>query len=453
MTKLVLINSGRKIEFATTEPLNLECIASYVHKYGIDVKIIDELAGQNVRHEVLKYKPDIVGITGITPVILDAYRIADMCRSMGILTVLGGVHASVLPDEALEHADIVVVGEGEVAMLEIIQQGIKKGIVNGKPLHNLDDIPIFDKSGVEIDFYLRMPATYIACAKSNMKVGVLLTSRGCYGNCIFCHNSWRGLKYRANSIDRVMEEIKILINKYHVQALHIIDDNLFMNKPRIKEFCEKMIENKINLVWAACSRVNDVNEDILKLAYKAGCRQIMFGFETGSQRMLGILNKGTTVEQNAEAIRLCRQAGIISVGAFMIASPTETVEDVRMTQEFIKKNPIDSASAWITTPFPATQLWDWGIEHNLINPNPDWSKFVFTGINKGILVNDTMTVEEIETVFKETNALLNSTHNKIGIGWFAGMFFNHPVKSVTLLMRSSHSLPKYLYKVFLKERE
>ena len=447
MARLALVNSGRKIEFATTEPLNLECIAAYVGQYGIDVKIIDELAGQDVRYELIKYHPDIVGITGITPVILDAYRIADMCREMGIITVLGGVHASVLPQEALQHADIVVKGEGENAMRDICLKGITSGIVEGVPLKNLDEIPIFDKSGVEIDFYLRMPATYIACANSSMKVGVILSSRGCQGDCIFCHNSWRGLKYRANSVDRVITEIKILINKYHVQCLHIIDDNFFMNKPRIYEFCNKMIANNINIIWAACSRVDNVDEDILALAYKAGCRQIMFGFETGSQRMLEILNKGTTVEQNARAIKLCRDAHIISVGAFMIGSPTETVEDVRMTQQFIRDNPIDSASAWITTPFPATQLWDWGVKKGLIDKNPDWSKFVFTGINKGILVNDTMTVKEITDLFKETNAMLNNTHNKIGLGWFIGMGLNHPIKSMTFLKRSSHSLPRYLYKL------
>lgn len=100
MKKLALINPGRKIEFGIKEPLNLECIAAYVQKFGIKVRIIDELAAQNVKLELLRYQPDIVGITGTTPVILNGYRIADMCRKMGIRTVIGGVHATILPEEA-----------------------------------------------------------------------------------------------------------------------------------------------------------------------------------------------------------------------------------------------------------------------------------------------------------------------------------------------------------------
>jgi radical SAM superfamily enzyme YgiQ (UPF0313 family) len=116
MKKLALINPGRRVQYVSVEPLGLECIAAYIQKYGVDVKIIEEPAGQDVRSRILKYKPDIVGITGMTPIILDSYRIADMCRKMGIRTVIGGVHATILPEEALQHADIVVTGEGEIAM-------------------------------------------------------------------------------------------------------------------------------------------------------------------------------------------------------------------------------------------------------------------------------------------------------------------------------------------------
>src|SRR4030042_1198358 len=108
-SKVALINPGRKLEFGTSEPLNLEYIAANLEKNGIEVKIIDELVGQNIEKEIKKFNPDIVGITATTPLIYDAYKVADMCREMGIKTVIGGVHTSVLPQEALPHADIIVV--------------------------------------------------------------------------------------------------------------------------------------------------------------------------------------------------------------------------------------------------------------------------------------------------------------------------------------------------------
>jgi radical SAM superfamily enzyme YgiQ (UPF0313 family) len=445
--RLALVNPGRKIEFATCEPLNLESIAAYVGQFGIDVKIIDELAGQNVRKEIMRYQPSIVGITGVTPVIPDAYRIADMCRKMGIRTVIGGVHASVLPYEALKHADIVVKGEGEIAMRNIIQQDIKSGIVQGITLENLDDIPIFDKSGVEIDFYLRLPETYLAVTSPGMLTAALVTSRGCSHSCIFCHNSWKGLPYRCNSVERVMNEIRILIRKYHIRAVYFFDDNLFMNRPRLHQLCRELIEFKLRIDWAACSRVDNVDIDTLRLAQQAGCRQIVFGFESGSQRILDVLNKKTTVEQNSEAIRMCHEVGILATGTFMIGSPTETVEDVYLTQQFIKNNRVDSGGVRITTPFPGTPIWDWSKERGLVAEDPDWSKFLMSESGERLLACDTIPFEQLTKLYKEAEALLADTHNKISPRWFANMALRHPIKSMTIALRSSSSWSKYLYRV------
>lgn len=449
--KLALINPGKRIEFAVTEPLNLEAIASYVSQYGVDVRIIDELAAQNVQREILRYKPDIVGVTGTTPLILDAYRIADMCREMGILTVLGGVHATVMSEEALRHADIVVKGEGEIAMLQIIQQGIKSGIVNGTPLNNLDDIPIFDKAGVEIDFYLRMPETYAICVSSGMLAGSILGSRGCNNKCIFCHNSWDGLPYRCNSVKRVMDEIQYLVKRYRIKAFSFIDDNLFMNRPRLHQICHELIDSDLHLVWGAQARVDNIDIETLQLVKRAGCRAVGFGFESGSQRILDVLNKKTTVEQNIDAIKMCREVGIMVSSAFMIGSPTETIEDIRMTQEFIKNYPIDSASVWITTPFPGTQLWDWGREKGLIPEHPDWSKFIFTKATKGVLACDTIPISELETLYKETEQLVNNAKNRVSPKWIISMGIHHPRKSITISLRSRKSWINYANRLRRKD--
>jgi len=362
MAKVALINPGKDEKYAVQEPLNIGFIASYLEKNGIEVTIIDELAGQNVEKELDKYKPDVVGITATTPLAPDAYRIGDLCKKRGILTVIGGVHASVLPEEALQHADVVVKGEGEVAMLEIVRRGIKSGVVSCPYIKNIDEIPPPARHLMQMDFYLhtkdRLPETYLYFVPPHTKVASILTSRGCPYNCIFCHNSWRGIPYRFNSPERVISEVKYLIEKYHIQALFFIEDNFFVNKPRVKKICELMKRENINIIWGANSRVDNIDLEILQIAKKAGCRQVTFGFESGSQKILDVLNKKTTVEQNKRAIELCNKAGIIPQGTIMIGNPTETIEDVRATQQFLKESDIKSVGICITTPYPGTQLWN-----------------------------------------------------------------------------------------------
>ena len=161
MKKVALISPGSEDpRFGMSEPLNLGYIASYLEKNGIEVIIIDEVAGQNVAQELSNFNPDIVGITATTPVIYRAYQIADLCRSKGFLTVMGGVHVSVLPREAVKHCDFVVCGEGEDAMLDIANGKIsseekEKKIIQRSYIKNIDDVPMPARHLMQMDFYLK----------------------------------------------------------------------------------------------------------------------------------------------------------------------------------------------------------------------------------------------------------------------------------------------------------
>ena len=451
--KLALINAGRNIEFAFSEPLNLEYIAAYVQKYGIEVKIIDELALQDVRSELIRYKPDIVGITGTTPLIADTYRNADMCRRMGIKTVIGGVHVSVMPEEALEHADIVVKGEGEIAMLDIIQQDIKSGIVIGTPIKNLDDIPIFDKSGIQMGFYLRLSQAVNLLASFGVSAVTMIGSRGCSHSCTFCHNSWSGVPYRCNSVDRVIEEIRYLNQKYHINIIQFNDDNLLMNRPRLQQLCHRLIESNMSIKWIAEGRVDNVDLETLKLAAQAGCKIMCFGLESGSQRMLGSFHKKTTVEQNANAIQVCHEAGILAEGMFMIGCPTETVDDVRMTQQFIRDNPMDYVSVGIGTPYPGTGWWDWCKGRGLIPEHPDWSSYNFAthGFKKRLLACDTISIAQIEELYEETSISIPKLNRKISPKWLIDLGLHHPFKIMKLATRPSTWL-QYLDRIALEKK-
>jgi len=402
--KVALIAPGKDERFAIQEPLNLGFIASYLEKNNVEVRIIDQLAGQNVKKELKKYCPDIAGITATTPLIPDAYEIADMCREMEILTVMGGVHASVLPEEALRHADIVVKGEGEIAMLDIVKKRIKSGIISRPYIKNLDEIPPLSRHLMQMDFYLctkdRLPDTYLYFVPPHTKTASILTSRGCPYSCTFCHNTWRGIPCRYNSAERVVSEIKQLIEVYDIEALFFIEDNLFANKPRLKKICKMMKEEKFDIIWGGNARVDNVDLNILQMAKEAGCHQVTFGFESGSQKILNVLNKKTTVQQNRLAIKLCKQVGLLVNGTFMIGNPTETIEDIRVTQQFIKENDIDCVGVCITTPYPGTEIWKWCEKHGLIPKSFNWSGFTYDKVS--IPACDTIPPEEIQRLWRET---------------------------------------------------
>lgn len=397
---VALINPGHFSWASIHPPFNLGFIAAYLEKNGVSCVIIDELAGQNVEKKLNEHKPDIVGITGTTVMAPFAYKAAKLAKKMGMLTVMGGVHASIMHEEALANgADIVVIGEGEKAMLEIVN-GRRDKVIRNPFEKDLDTIPAPAWHLFDMDFYLatreRIPRSHINLPiPAGTKVGALITSRGCPYQCIFCYNSWRSAPVRFNSADRVMADIGTLVDNYGSGALFFIDDNLPAHKPRLREVCERLISDRPGLIWGCQATANSVSPEILELMKKAGCRQICFGFESGSQRVLDRLKKHTqTVEQNMKAAEMCHQAGIPFSATFMIGNPEETIDDIKQTFEFIKKARIPKASILVTTPFPGTELWDWCKSKGLIPNSVDWSMFSTGEIS--IPCNDTIPPRDIQ---------------------------------------------------------
>jgi len=372
--KIVLINSTNG--FAGAPPINLMILAGYIRQWH-EVVIIDNNLKKDLS-ELKEMNPDIVGITGTTPSINQAYECADYCRKEGYKVVMGGPHVSALPDEAIQHADAVVVGEGEIAFKKIIDENLT-GIIKGEPIMDLDEIPMPAYDLFDIEFYITRKEMRFLRHYGKERFVSIMTSRGCPYNCTFCHNSYREIKYRFNSAERVVSEIEYLIKNYKIESFFFIEDNFFVNKERVKEVCSLMIERGINLPWGANARVDNLDRETLILAKQAGCKQVTFGWESGSQRMLDIYNKQVTVEQNAESIRLCNELGLQADGTFMIGGPGETLEDMKLTTKFIVENGIAGMGVCVATPFPETQLWkDLEKEGKIIPSYINWSDFNFT---------------------------------------------------------------------------
>ena len=438
MKKVALVNPGAFRELGIHEPINLGYIAAYLEKYDIPVKIIDQLAGDDVYKELEGFKPDIVGITGTTPVIQDAYKVADFCRSKKIFTVMGGVHASVLPEEASRYCDMVVVGEGEHAMLDIVQGKIDARIVSAPYIDNIDEIPIPARHLMNMNYYLRtkdnISGTHLYFVPPRTRVAAILTSRGCPYRCIFCYNSWRRAPVRFHSAERVISEIESLIDRYQIRALFFFDDELFANKKRLYKICEMLKKNKINLMWGCQARADTVDLATLRMVKEAGCRQINFGFESGSQRILDILKDETiTVGENKQAIEMCKKAGILSWGTFMIGNPTETLNDIELTRKFIRASKLNAAMIHVTTPYPGTKLWEYCSEKKLIPRNIDWSDFTTAKVSVSaceVLSNREINKLRIKILFRDI--ILTGKFDWFGLLWIA---FRHPLKQLLRIRR------------------
>ncbi|HUI90809.1 MAG TPA: radical SAM protein [Chitinivibrionales bacterium] len=342
------------------EPLGLAFLAAYLEKHGYEVCIIDEISGAHAETELLAHRPKFVGITAMTMFVPRAYQIADFVkRELDATVIMGGVHPSARPEESLGHCDAVVTGEGEKALLDIVtNNSVKHGekkIIHGAMLENLDELPPPSRHLIDMAFYLRQKDQI---SGSRRKTASLLTSRGCPFSCVFCHNSLRKIPVRYQSASRVVAEVEYLVKKYGIKGLAITDECFTGNKNRVRDICSLLVEKGLDtLKWECQAQAGTLDENIITLLKKAGCDQVALGFESGSQRILDVLEKGTRVDVCRRTIRLCNDGGIRVRGCFIVGTPSETEEDIALTEKFIDENKIDFVSIHFLTPYPSTKLW------------------------------------------------------------------------------------------------
>jgi len=380
--KIALINPGMKV-YNSAPPLNLLILGGWLEKEGYEVKLIDRLRGCNLEKELNEFTPDVVGITGTTNVIEDAYGCANFIKEkFGYYTVMGGSHVTALPKEAIRFCDAVIVGEGDTKFVELIKS-MEKGIFNGEPLKDLNTLPMPAYHLLDMEYYSnvrkREQMGLVSFLPPSAKIGFMITSRGCPHRCIYCHNSTRKIQLRYKSPEKVIEEVKFLVDTYKLDSIVFLDDNFLLKHKRVKDICNLIKKENIDILFGINARVDSLNKNILKTLYEAGCLQLAFGFESGNQRILDLLDKKTTVEQNKKAILLCDKTGIIVSGNFMLGNPTETVKELEDTVKLIFENNIDGGlGCSLTLPLPGTKLYQMCIERGLNIKSVRWSNFRYS---------------------------------------------------------------------------
>jgi radical SAM superfamily enzyme YgiQ (UPF0313 family) len=411
-------------------PIGLTSIAAYIRERGFSVIIIDG-DRQSIKKELSKIGKNVgvVGVTATTDKVISAYRICEYIKthvSKDICCVLGGPHATALPRETLEESlfDIVVVGEGEETMLEILKSFYETGAVptdiagtaakkNGNIIINNPREVIKDLDSLPFPAYdLVAPDTYLHGIKgefgSAKRAMLLLLGRGCPYDCVFCSSKimWKR-KLRFPSVGRIIELLQFLISKYHVDGFVFADDELTTNRKFITEFCDALTTSGIakQIKWSCQARATSVDRELIRKLKEAGCVLVRCGFESGSERILKFLKKGTvTVEQNKNAALICREESMPCYSSFIIGSPEETVDDIVDTIDFIERYMHDHVDVYIVVPYPGTDLYFRCKEQNLLRTPLEWSDFVIEGRNVlPIIRNEHFTSEQLLNIHRYIN--------------------------------------------------
>lgn len=374
-------------------PLGLMYVAAYAKRYTEhDVEILDtqveRMDYDDIEREIRKRKPDVVGIQAMTFTLIDVILTVKITKEVDkqIRVVLGGPHVNIYPDETIniEEVDYLVLGEGEIPFAELLQNldnvpNLKKvrGLVfkDGQEIINtgsrdlqedLDALPFPDRRLVPYDKY------YSVIAKRS-PITTMMTSRGCPFKCIFCDRPHLGKLFRARSAKNVVDEMEECVN-LEIKEIFLYDDTFTVGKRRTIEVCEEIIKRGFDVGWDIRARVDTIDENVLQMLKKAGCERIRYGVEAGTPEILKVLNKGITLEQVREVLKMTKDVGITTLAYFMIGSPTETEEQIMKTIDFaVKLNP-DFAHFSITTPFPATKLYRLGLEKGVLS-HDYWREF------------------------------------------------------------------------------
>lgn len=363
-------------------PMALCNLAAVVRSKGVNAYIIDAPAinytVNETVNEILRISPDSVGFTAATVSINNAAAVAKELREVGFdkPIILGGPHVTALPERTLEeypHFDYAAIGEAEETIIDIINNGNDtdsleniSGLVirkNGKVIRtqprdfikNLDELP-FPAWDLLPDF----PNNYSQSSMRSHRApsACLITSRGCYGQCTFCDTSVFGRHIRAFSAEYVIAMIQEMIDKYGIKDIAFYDDNFIVNSKRLEKICNYITNNKIDLTWSCDARIDTVKSiEKLRMMKAAGCWQICYGIESGSQEILDEEKKNTKIEKIEEVVLWTAKTGIKVKGFFMMGHPLETVDSMRKTIDFAKKLPLSNAHVTFVTPLPGTELY------------------------------------------------------------------------------------------------
>ena len=375
----------------TTLPLGILSVGSALKKAGFDVSLINitEKDINKTVDKILAMSPEFLGISVMTGI--QTKHSAEFCQKIknkakNIPIVWGGIHPSLLPEQCLQenYIDYVVIGEGEITIAELVKRlrkggnfddiaglGHKQGkrVVINQPRAFIEDLDDY-----KLDFNLIDVKKYLFWLKGNDRTIAYKTSRGCTFNCGFCYNkAFNRGKWRAWSIDTVVDDINFLKKNYGVNAVKFYDDNFFINRDRALEILEK-----IDLPSHIEIRIDMITEDLVLKLKELKVRDGLIGIESGSNRILKLINKGYTVDKIKEGVRILAKHDLYVTYSTIVGLPTETKEEFEKTINLMywvyKNHPRAGFTLGSYLPYPGSSMYEFAIEQGFKPPEEtgDW---------------------------------------------------------------------------------
>jgi magnesium-protoporphyrin IX monomethyl ester (oxidative) cyclase len=468
-------------------PLGLMYLAAVLDKEGYKVEVLDAfmtdstfravgdtievgLSYDKIRGEIQSRKPNLVGVANpFSSQIEHAQKVADVVKEVDpqILTVVGGPHATVVPETFLKetkNVDIAVIGEGEYTLLDLVkfQSGTKKledieGIAyrqNGqvkqtppRPLiKDLDALPYPAYHLVDMEQYLN--PVKIEYRSFKPRALAMITSRGCPYNCCFCSvHLHMGRGFRANSPKYVVDHLQFVVDKYRVKNVFFEDDNLTFDQKRMEAICDQIVKRKIQFHWETPNgvRADRLNFELLKKMKKSGCRSVFFGIESGDQSVSdNIVHKDLDLAKVVEVAKMCKQIHLTSAGFYIIGLPGEKKENMRKTVEFglmLKRDYNVGMHLLIATPSFGTKLYEECMKKGYLKEDltPRALAEVRQTMGKPLIETEDFTAEDVKEIaayaMKEYKRL--SMINSI----------KYPGKTLGTLFHEPHIAAKFIKKM------
>ena len=427
-------------------PIGLMYLAAVLQKANHKVEILDAfmvdsvfqrngnettvgMRLEKISQELNERKPDIVGISGpFTCQIGNTVKIANLVKEVNhnILTVTGGPHVTLMPEAFLQEAkdvDIVVRGEGEYTMLEIVQAFEDKKHLNkvmgiayrqdGKiilspprpHIENLDALPYPAYDLVDMEHYLI--SKNIGYRSFQDRAISMITSRGCPFNCCFCAvHLHMGRNFRAHSAEYVLNHIQFVVNKFNVKNIFFEDDNLTLDIKRFKAICNGIISRKIKISWETPNgvRADCLNMELLKKMKQSGCKSVFVGVESGDQQILDkVICKSLDLSRVVEFAKDAKEIGLKTGAFYIIGFPGETKENMQKTVDFalrLKRDYDVGMHLFVATPSYGTRLYEECMTKGYFQKDLTWNAFAQARQPKGmpLIATEEFTPAEVKKI-------------------------------------------------------
>ena len=350
-------------------------LAAYLEKGGFEVKIYDPAAEKLSLSDTIKRlqkdKPFLVGVSTLTSGVRSSLQLANAVRQKfgkKIVLGIGGSHINVDPTFTQRYPiyDFSVTGDGEITLLKVardIQKGNKlKKLYAGQPIENLDILPFPARHLINKDIYVPR----LKEGSKEKQAVTIVGSRGCPFCCSFCSKSNESRKVRFRSAQNIVDEMESFYHdcdgKYSFS-----DDTLTLNRQLVIDMCRLIKERKLSVSWIGMTRVGCVDEKLIKLMAKSGCKELFFGVESGNARIRNeVIGKMVQDDEIRRAINWCRKYGITSSVFLMIGFPSETLKEIEDTINFGAKFKPDFIGVHITSLYPGSKIFKQAIEDKMI---------------------------------------------------------------------------------------